>query len=30
VHSAVEALNQDDEVVLSFTAINFFARRPVS
>ena len=30
VHSAVEALNQDDEVVLSFTAINFFARRPSS
>lgn len=28
VHSAVEALNQDDEIVLSFTAINFFARRP--
>ena len=30
VHSAVEALNQDDEVVLSFTAVNFFARRPAS
>jgi acyl dehydratase len=30
VHSAVEALNQDDDVVLSFTAINFFARRPSS
>ncbi len=28
VHSAVEGLNQDDEVVLSFTALNFFARRP--
>lgn len=30
VHSAVEALNQVDEVVLSFTAVNFFARRPAS
>jgi acyl dehydratase len=30
VHSAVEALNQDDEVVMSFTAMNFFARRPSS
>jgi len=30
VHSAVEALNQDDAIVLSFTAINFFARRPAS
>ena len=30
VHSAVEALNQDDEVVLSFIAMNFFARRPAS
>jgi len=30
VHSTVEALNQDDEVVLSFTAMNFFARRPTS
>lgn len=30
VHSAVEALNQDDDVVLSFTAMNFFARRPGS
>ncbi len=30
VHSAVEALNQDDDVVLSFTAMNFFARRPSS
>ncbi len=28
VHSVVEALNQEDEVVLSFTAMNFFARRP--
>jgi len=28
VHSAVEALNQDEDVVLSFTAMNFFARRP--
>ncbi len=28
VHSLVEALNQDDAVVLSFTAMNFFARRP--
>jgi len=28
VHSSVEALNQDDAVVLSFTAMNFFARRP--
>jgi acyl dehydratase len=28
VHSLVEALNQDDVVVLSFTAMNFFARRP--
>lgn len=30
VHSAVEALNQDDDLVLSFTAMNFFARRPRS
>ena len=30
VHSAVEALNQDAAVVLSFTAMNFFARRPSS
>jgi acyl dehydratase len=30
VHSAVEALNQDDDIVLSFTAVNFFARRPAS
>ena len=30
VHSNVEALNQDDEVVLSFTAMNLFARRPTS
>lgn len=29
VHSAVETLNQNDEVVLSFTAMNFFARRPI-
>ena len=28
VHTAVEGLNQDDEVVLSFTAMNFMARRP--
>lgn len=28
VHSAVEARQQDDQVVLSFTAVNFFARRP--
>lgn len=27
VHSAVETLNQDNEVVLSFTAMNLFARR---
>jgi acyl dehydratase len=27
VHTLVEGLNQDDEVVLSFTAMNFFARR---
>jgi len=30
VHSVLEALNQDDDVVLSFTAMNFFARRPTS
>jgi len=30
VHSAVEARNQDEDVVLSFTAMNFFARRPRS
>ena len=30
VRSAVESLNQDTEVVLSFTAMNFFARRPRS
>ena len=30
VHSAVEALNQDDEIVLAFTAMNLFSRRPVS
>lgn len=29
VHSTVETLNQNDEVVLSFTAMNIFARRPV-
>ena len=28
VHTAVQGLNQDDEVVLSFTAMNLFARRP--
>lgn len=28
VHSVVEARNQDDDAVLSFTAMNFFARRP--
>jgi acyl dehydratase len=28
VHTAVEGLNQDDELVLSFTAMNFMARRP--
>lgn len=27
VHTVVEGLNQDDQVVLSFTAMNFFARR---
>jgi acyl dehydratase len=30
VHTAVEGLNQDDDVVLSFTAMNFFARRPTA
>lgn len=30
VHSAVEVLNQDDDIVLSFAAVNFFARRPSS
>jgi acyl dehydratase len=30
VHSAVEALTQDDAVVLSFTAMNFFTRRPIA
>ncbi len=30
VHTAVEGLNQDDEVVLSFTAMNFMALRPVA
>lgn len=29
VHSSVEALNQDDAVVLSFNAMNFFTRRPM-
>ncbi len=29
VHTAVEGLNQHDEVVVSFTALNFFARRPL-
>ena len=28
LRSAVEARNQDEDVVLSFTAMNFFARRP--
>ena len=27
VHTVVEGFNQDDQVVLSFTAMNFFARR---
>lgn len=30
VHTYTEALNQDDEIVLSFTALNFFAVRPGS
>lgn len=30
VHSSVEGINQDDHVVLSFTAMNLFARRPRS
>lgn len=30
VHSSVEGVNQDDGVVLSFTAMNLFARRPLS
>ena len=30
VHSAVECLNQDDGVVLSFAAMNFFSCRPVA
>jgi len=30
VHTLVEGLNQADEVVLSFTAMNFFARRPTA
>ncbi|MCW2757646.1 MAG: MaoC domain protein dehydratase [Nocardioidaceae bacterium] len=28
VHTKVEGLNQDDDVVVSFTAMNFFAVRP--
>lgn len=28
VHTGVRGLNQDDDVVVSFTAMNFFARRP--
>jgi acyl dehydratase len=28
VHSAVEVLNQNDDIVLSFTVMNLFARRP--
>jgi acyl dehydratase len=28
VHTGIEILNQDDEVVLSFRAMNFFAVRP--
>jgi hypothetical protein len=28
VHTAVEGLDQDGQVVLSFTAMNFMARRP--
>jgi acyl dehydratase len=28
VHTKVQGLNQDDDVILSFTAMNFFARRP--
>ncbi len=30
VHSNVEVLNQEDAVVLSFTAMNFFAVRPTA
>ena len=30
VHSTLQALNQDDDIVLSFTAMNFLARRPGS
>ena len=30
VHTGVEILNQQDEVVLSFTAMNFIACRPVA
>lgn len=30
VHTDIEVLNQDDEVALSFTAMNFFACRPAS
>lgn len=30
VHTFSEVLNQDDDVVLSFTALNFFAVRPLS
>ena len=30
VHTVIEILNQDDDVVLSFTAMNFFAVRPAS
>ncbi len=30
VHTGVEILNQQDEVVLSFTAMNFLACRPVA
>lgn len=30
VHSGVQGLNQDDDIVLSFTAMNFLARRPIS
>ncbi len=30
VHSSVEAVNQDNTIVLSFVAMNFFARRPLA
>jgi acyl dehydratase len=30
VHTGIEVLNQDDDVVLSFKAMNFFAVRPTS